>query len=103
MAPDSRVAGHDLKDVRCCVGRELQQQVAQLQSEYSRVGDQLESEQTRIMQVCPAHCTAMLQTLLVGLSKKRKPRRAWCPIMACTLRNLLLAREAVRQVLCICF
>ena len=34
-----------------CVGRELQQQVAQLQSEYTRVGDQLESEQTRIMQV----------------------------------------------------
>ena len=34
-----------------CTGRELQQQVAQLQSEYTRVGDQLESEQTRIMQV----------------------------------------------------
>lgn len=34
-----------------CIGRELQQQVAQLQSEYTRVGDQLESEQTRIMQV----------------------------------------------------
>ena len=32
-------------------GQELQQQVAQLQAEYMRVGDQLESEQTRIMQV----------------------------------------------------
>lgn len=32
-------------------GRELQQQVAQLQAEYLRVGDQLEGEQTRIMQV----------------------------------------------------
>jgi len=32
-------------------GRELQQQVAQLQSEYTHVGDQLESEQTRILQV----------------------------------------------------
>ena len=36
-------------------GRELQQQVAQLQAEYLRVGDQLESEQTRIMQVLPPH------------------------------------------------
>ncbi len=34
-------------------GRELQQQVAQLQSEYTHVGDQLESEQTRILQVLP--------------------------------------------------
>ena len=38
-----------------CTGRELQQQVAQLQAEYSRVGDQLESEQTRIMQVLTEH------------------------------------------------
>ena len=42
---------HQLPKGPAHTGQELQQQVAQLQAEYSRVGDQLESEQTRIMQV----------------------------------------------------
>lgn len=49
--------------VQLCSGRELQQQVAQLQAEYLRVGDQLESEQTRIMQV-PANTSPATTCIL---------------------------------------
>lgn len=54
LASDVQVGMSDL--VWGYAGRELQQQVAQLQAEYLRVGDQLEGEQTRIMQV-PADST----------------------------------------------
>ena len=34
-----------------CAGSQLRQQVAELQMQYTQIGDQLENEQNRIMQV----------------------------------------------------
>ena len=36
-----------------CAGSQLRQQVAELQRQYTQMGDQLENEQNRIMQVMP--------------------------------------------------
>lgn len=50
-----------------CSGSELEAQVAQLKREYSRVGDQLESEQTRIMQARSRHNVPHLSCMTAPL------------------------------------